>query len=114
MIRELTCIICPMGCNLTIEHENNEIKSINGFTCSRGKAYAESEFTNPVRTLTTTVKCENGEFLPVKTSQPIPKDKLFDAMKIINNCIAPLPIHAGDVIIDNVFGSSIVATKNIS
>lgn len=114
MIKELTCIICPMGCTLTVEHEGKEIKNISGFTCPRGKAYAESELTNPMRTLTTTVKCESGELLPVKTSSPIPKEKLFEAMEIVNNFICPLPIHVGDVIIDNVFGSSIVATKNIS
>ena len=41
--REMTCIICPMGCSLTVEMEGEEITSISGNTCKRGAAYAEAE-----------------------------------------------------------------------
>ena len=113
MKRELTCIVCPVGCTLNVTMENNEVTEVTGNTCPRGKIYAVSECTSPVRCVTTTVVCENGEILPVKTASPIPKDKIFEAMEIINNLHPILPISVGDVIIKDVFGSDIVAVKNL-
>lgn len=112
MKRELTCTVCPLGCSLTVEICDGKVESVSGNTCPRGKVYAEKECTNPVRTITSTVICEDGSVLPVKTESPIPKDKIFDAMKIINNISAHLPISIGDVIIEDVYGSKVVATKN--
>ena len=112
MIRELTCIVCPVGCCIRAEIIDGRVVSIEGNTCPRGKVYAENECTNPMRTLTTTVKCADGTVVPVKTSKPIPKDKIFDAMEIINKAVSVLPISVGDVIIENVFGSNIIAVAN--
>ena len=112
-MRELTCIVCPIGCTLKAEIEDGKVISVSGNTCPRGKVYAENECTSPVRTITTTVKCVTGEVVPVKTESPIPKDKIFEAMKIINNSHPVLPILVGDVIIEDVFGSKVVAVKNI-
>ena len=112
MKRELTCIVCPIGCSLTAEIENGKVVFVSGNTCPRGKVYAENECTNPTRTITTTIRLESGEILPVKTDRPIPKDKIFEAMKIINTASPLLPISAGDVIMDDVFGSKLVATKS--
>ncbi len=48
----------------------------------------------------------------VKTDRTIPEEKMAECMKIINNTIVPLPISVGDVIIEDVFGSDVVATQN--
>ncbi len=112
MIKNLTCIVCPIGCNLKVTVEDDKILSVEGNTCPRGGNYAVAEFTNPQRTVTTTIKCDNGEVLPVKTDRTIPKDKVFECMEIVNSSIAHLPISVGDVIINDVFGSNIVATAN--
>ena len=112
MKRELTCIVCPMGCPLTVDFEDGKIISVTGNTCPRGLSYAEIECLSPKRTITTTVKCSDGSVLPVKTDCAIPKDKIFECMKIINNSVAHLPVLVGDVIIENVFGSNVVATQN--
>ena len=112
MKKELTCIVCPIGCTLTAELEGNKVKSVSGNTCKRGETYAVNEFTNPLRTVTTTVKCRDGGVVPVKTQTPIAKDRVFEAMKIINNFVAPLPISVGDVIIEDVCGSKLVATAS--
>lgn len=112
MIRELTCIVCPIGCSLEAEIQDGKVISVKGNTCPRGKVYAENECINPMRTITTTVKCVDGTVVPVKTQQPISKGKVFDAMKIINKVNPTLPISVGDVIIEDVFGSSVIATAN--
>lgn len=111
MKRALTCIACPLGCALTIELDGKSIISIEGNTCKRGREYAISECTSPVRTVTTTMRCENGDLVPVKTKNPIPKDKVFEAMRVINSTTAKLPIKVGDVLIDDLFGSPVVATQ---
>ncbi len=111
MKRQLTCIVCPMGCSMEIELEGGEVIKVVGNTCPRGEKYAREECTNPMRTITSTVKCQDGSLLSVKTDRTIPKDKMFECMKIINNTITPLPVSVGDVIIKDVFGANIVATQ---
>ena len=113
MKRELTCIVCPVGCNLLVNIDENGEITVSGNTCPRGKVYAENECTAPMRTVTTTVRCKTGEILAVKTESPIPKDKIFEAMKIINKACPVLPISIGSVIIEDVFGSSVVAAGNL-
>ena len=113
MNRTLTCIVCPIGCELSVELSDKEVVSVKGNTCKRGESYAISECTYPVRTVTSTVRCKNGDMLSVKTDKPIPKDKIFECMKIINSLHPHLPISVGDVIIENVFGCNIVSTQNL-
>ena len=114
MDKKLTCIVCPIGCSLSIVLDDNKnVIDVKGNTCPRGKDYAINECINPVRVVTSTIKLDDGRIIPVKTNRPIPKDKIFDCMEIINGYIASSPINIGDVIISNVFGADIVATKNI-
>ena len=62
MIRELTCIVCPRGCQLKVElDEKGAVLNVEGFTCPRGKQYAVDECTHPMRTITSTVRAANGE-----------------------------------------------------
>ncbi len=112
MKRELTCIVCPMGCGLTVTLENGAVTEVTGNTCPRGKKYAETECTNPMRTITSTMRTADGGLVSVKTDRTIPKGKMMECMQKINGEIAPLPISVGDVIIEDVFGSNVVATEN--
>lgn len=111
---ELTCIVCPIGCTLTaVQDENGAIASVTGNTCPRGKVYAENELLHPVRTLTTTVAVKGqSKPLPVKTDKPIPKDKLFAAMQIVNSLCADVPVRIGDVLYTDLFGANLVATAS--
>ena len=65
MTKKLTCIVCPMGCQLKVELDGKRVVSVEGYTCKRGLAYAETEFTAPMRTLTTTAPVEGGGVVPV-------------------------------------------------
>lgn len=113
MQRKLTCIVCPLGCDLTVELENGAVKSVSGNTCPRGKTYAENECTHPVRVVTSVVRSKSGVMIPVKTLKAIPKENVFGAIKIINKTFPQLPISSGDVIIEDVFGSPVIATKSV-
>lgn len=104
--RKLTCIVCPRGCDLTINLEDDgKIIDITGHTCPRGKVYAENECTNPQRTLTSTVACEGGGVIPVKTSTTIPKAMIFDAMKEISAIVAPNDAKIGDILVKDFLGT---------
>ena len=113
MQRQLTCIVCPMGCTLNVTLEDKKVINVSGNTCPRGKVYAENECTNPVRTITTIIATNTEKMLPVKTLKPIPKEKIKNAMEIINKAVALLPIRVGDVIIEDVIGSPLVATRSL-
>ena len=87
--RELTCVVCPAGCRMTVTlDDGGTVLEVEGNTCARGKNYAVSEITHPVRTLTSTVPlvtAEGEKMLPVRTDKAIPKEKLFEAMEIIRS-----------------------------
>lgn len=110
--RQMTCIICPMGCSITVRMEGQEIAEISGNTCKRGAAYAEAEVRHPERTVTTTMRCEDGRMLSVKTDRPIPKDRVMECMDTIGRHVAAVPVSIGDILIEDVFGSNVVATEN--
>lgn len=116
MIRELTCIQCPMGCPLKVEIEDGKVISVTGNTCPRGKVYAEKEVTAPTRTVTSTVAVNGGEraVVAVKTAGDVPKELIFKCMEEINGASVDAPVHIGDVIVKNVCssGTDVVATAD--
>ncbi len=114
MERELVCIICPRGCRLKVCGDaDNPV--VSGNSCKRGEIYAKEECTNPVRTLTSSVRIANRKNITVsvKTSAPIPKDKLFEAMEQIRKITVNAPVNSGDVLMENIFSAKLVATKSI-
>ena len=115
MTEILTCINCPMGCELTVEVEDGKVVSVSGNTCKRGELYAESEITAPTRTITTTVISAEGRPVPVKTAQPVPKDKIFECTAAIKALKVNLPVKVGQVLADDLLGtgSQVVATKSV-
>ena len=116
MIRELTCIVCPKGCQLKVELEDKKVISVTGNTCKRGVTYAETECIAPMRTLTTTAAVEGGGVVPVKTDKTIPKELLFDAMKEVNAVRVKADAKLGDVVIENLLGTgaNVVTTRNVA
>lgn len=115
--KELTCIGCPMGCQVTVELENGEILSVKGNTCAIGDKYARNEVLHPERTVTSTVVVDGGDKprVSVKTAGNIPKNRIFDCMKEIDAVRVQAPVKIGDIMIENVVdsGVNVVATRNI-
>jgi CxxC motif-containing protein len=115
-MKELVCIVCPNGCSMMIEEMGTSIK-VTGNRCKRGEEFAISELNHPMRTICSTVKTNFPSIpvLPVRVSEEIPKDRIFDVMKEINKVVVTKPISIGDIIIENVLGLhvNIIATSNI-
>ena len=114
----IICIRCPKGCHITVTHDDDrKIQSIEGFSCPRGEEYAQTEFTNPVRVFTSTVRVKGGDLdlLPVKTNGSIPKPMMMDAARESCRIEIEAPVKIGDVIQSNFCGTGIdlVAARNI-
>ncbi len=117
--RELTCIGCPLGCQISVSlSDEGTVETITGNTCPRGEAYAREEVTAPARTVTSTVAVSGGDKprCSVKTAQDIPKGKIFDVMTEIDRVRAQAPLHIGDVVLRDVCdtGVDVIATRNIA
>jgi len=117
MKREYTCIICPNGCQISVEYEGTSIKNIKGDECPKGKNYVKNEITNPLRIFTGSVLVENGDFslVAVKTPVPIPKKYLKKVGEITRRIKVEAPIEIGRVVASNLLGENInlVATRKI-
>ena len=74
-----TCIMCPMGCSLTVEEKNDQI-TVKGNGCPRGEKYGKAEYSHPERVVTTLLKKVSGGVVSVKTDRPVPKDKIADLL----------------------------------
>ncbi len=112
----LTCIRCPMGCQLLVTVEGGEV-TVTGNTCPRGADYGRQEVISPVRTVTSTVRVTGGQLpvVSVKTAGDVPKDKVFDVMRDIRSASVYAPVKIGDVIVRNAGGTGIdvLATKTV-
>jgi CxxC motif-containing protein len=107
-MRNITCTVCPMGCSLVVSKVDGEYK-VEGNTCKRGAKYGVEEVTNPRRVITTTVKLNGGylNLLPVKTNDSVPKELMFDIMKLLDKVLVNAPVSVGDVIIKDILGTGV-------
>ena len=117
MKKEIICTVCPRGCHIMVEGDGEKVLTAEGYSCKRGLEYANTEYAHPVRILTTTVKIAGvqNDLLPVRSSQPVPKEKLFECMDVIRTTAVKLPVKRYDVVIPNICGTGvdIVATKTL-
>jgi CxxC motif-containing protein len=114
---ELTCICCPMGCQMQLEIEAGAISEVEGNKCKIGPKYARQEFADPRRMLSTTVACLGGLWprLPVKTAEAIPKGLMCEIARSLHFLSVTSPVEIGAVIVENVCGTGInvVATRSM-
>ncbi len=116
-IKQLTCITCPIGCLLSVTtDEEGKPLHVSGNGCKRGRSYAISELTHPVRTLTTTLRVGNrdGKRVSVKTDRPIPRERLIEAICALSAQAPCAPIRVGDILLPDLLGvCDLVATEEI-
>ena len=115
--RNMTCIICPMGCTMEVELEEGKVISVKDNGCRRGAEYAAKELQNPTRTLTTTIAVEGGDLpvVPVKSAGEVPKKMLLQSMEVVRRARCKAPVKRGDILIHDILGTgvNIVACADI-
>lgn len=116
MKRHLTCIICPMGCQLEISGGGEDMK-VSGNACRRGEEYAKKELTFPLRTLTCTVAVQGGDrpLVSAKTAGEIPKKSLLGSMQFVRRLTVSAPVKNGDVLVRDFMqsGVNLVACEDV-
>lgn len=116
-IEEITCIICPRGCKIQIVIKDDKIVDVTGFACPNGREYAIEEVKSPGRIVMSVVKCVGGDIptVSVKTSKPVPKEKMLDVMEDLSKIEVKPPVNIEDTIIENVAGTqaNVVATRPV-
>jgi len=109
---DFICICCPRGCHL---HVTKDLK-VSGNFCPRGAKYGLQEATSPERVLTSTVAIKGARLplCPVKSLRPIPKGKIFEAMKEVDAVSIEAPVSEGDVIIPSLAGTGIPLVSTLA
>ncbi|MDR0569382.1 MAG: DUF1667 domain-containing protein [Spirochaetaceae bacterium] len=116
-MRSLTCIVCPVGCSLTVSAE--PALAVAGNACPRGAVYAQEEIRAPKRVVTATCALSPGPHglkrLPVKTAQACPKALIRELLADLYRLTLQAPLKAGDVIIPDWRGTgvNVVAARTI-
>jgi len=115
---QFSCVVCPTSCVGNAEWDEIELQNTDHAQCKLAWDYVRGEIFDPRRTLTTTVRIEDGELplVSVKTDPPVPKGKVFEIMQHLAHVAVQAPVNIGDVLVSNVLGtgSNIVATKKIA
>ena len=112
---ELTCVVCPNGCLLTVWQEDGATH-VEGAACKNGVRYGETELTDPRRVLTTSVAV-NGGTLPlvsVRSTAPIQKRYLKDAVAALRHVSIDAPVRIGDLVYeDPSMELTLLASRNV-
>jgi CxxC motif-containing protein len=117
-ITHYLCIECPLGCRLEVEEDaDGSIVEVRGFSCRKGKKFAEREHTDPRRMVTATVAIGGGMWprLPVRTTTAVPKDRIWDVVKVLRSISVQSPVLVGDVIVADIAGTGVdvVASRDM-
>jgi len=121
MKKELICVICPNGCELQAdvlqEEDGLNVKDVTGNLCEKGPEWVKQEIVNPMRTISSSVLVEGGDFplASVRTDAPISLKDIFQVMVEIKKIKMKAPVRIGDVVIKNVadLPCNILATRNV-
>jgi CxxC motif-containing protein len=106
-----------MSCSLELKEEDGKVLEVTGNDCKVGARYAEEEFTDPRRVVTTTVGVLGGvlPLLPVRTETAIPKRLIWDAVNQIADVVVDAPVKNGQRLLRDVAGTGVdvIATRDL-
>ena len=127
-IKQLTCIVCPIGCRISVDKQNmqsnQEIQDdqdcrfvFSGNRCDRGADFAAKEMTAPTRSLATTVRTVFPEMpvLSVRTNGEIRKEKIPEIIRELAQVIITKKIGIGEIVVADIAGTDcdIIATSTM-
>ncbi len=106
---KVKCVRCPKGCDITVKVSEGKVLEISGNGCPLGVEYAKQEAIDPRRVVCTTIKILGARYprLPVRTKDPVPKDKIFEVISALRGIVVEAPIKGGQVILEDVAGTGV-------
>jgi CxxC motif-containing protein len=97
---ELTCIVCPIGCRMTVDRTADGQIAVSGNRCKRGAAYAQEEFQDPRRVVTGTCAISGADAarLPVRSTNGVPVDQVSVFLRAMYELRFSAPVKRGDLL----------------
>ena len=117
MSESIICILCPLGCNMSVQTDGKKVIDVQGNKCKKGAVHAEREILAPVRILTTTIRTDNTEtpLLPVRSNREIPRERLMECMRLLSKQAVSGPVTLGQAVMENILGlgADMVACRSL-
>ena len=112
----LICIRCPRGCRLSAVKLDDSTWQIGGNQCPLGEKYGKQEMTDPRRVVTAVIKTsdKNTPYIPVRTDQPYPKDRIPALLNRLYKMEIALPVTLGQVLLPDIenTGINVIASES--
>jgi NADPH-dependent 2,4-dienoyl-CoA reductase/sulfur reductase-like enzyme/CxxC motif-containing protein len=116
MTKNMVCFICPKSCLLSVQEIDDEILVKNN-RCDRGAEFAVKELGDPERTLTSTMRVNNGALplVSIRSETPVKKTELKDLVRCFDGMTVDAPVSSGDVLFSAIGknGVNIIATRSV-
>ncbi len=115
-VDRLTCILCPVGCELEIRRADRGL-DVQGQQCEKGIGFATEEVLYPRRNLATSVPVKGSEtrLVSVRLSDRVPREMIFPILAEIGKLRPEAPVRRGQVLIADVLGTGVdvIATRTV-
>ncbi len=116
-VDRLTCVLCPVGCELEIGRDAAGELHVDGNQCDKGVPFALEEILRPKRNLATSVPVRGtaAKMVSVRLSAPVPREMLFPILAEIAKLRPEAPVRRGQVLIADVLGTGadVIATRTV-
>jgi CxxC motif-containing protein len=115
-VDRLTCILCPIGCELEITRSERGL-DVRGNQCEKGIDFATEEVLYPKRNLATSVPVRGSQtrLVSVRLSDRVPREMIFPILREIAKLRPEPPVRRGEVLIADVLGTGVdvIATRTV-
>jgi CxxC motif-containing protein len=116
-VDRLTCVLCPVGCELEIGRDASGELHVDGNQCDKGVPFAVEEILRPKRNLATSIPVRGtaAKMVSVRLSVAVPREMLFPVLAEIAKFRPEAPVSRGQVLIADVLGTGadVIATRSV-
>ncbi len=117
VLDRLTCVLCPVGCELEVRKDGDGELDVQGNQCDKGVPFAVEEILRPKRNLATSVPIRNtaAKMVSVRLSDRVPREMIFPILAEIAKLRPEVPVRRGQVLITDVLGTGVdvIATRTV-
>jgi CxxC motif-containing protein len=118
LVDRLTCVLCPVGCELEIGKDAAGEIQVQGNQCDKGLPFAVEEVLRPKRNLATSVPLRGtaSRMVSVRLTRTVPREMIFPILKEISKLRPEAPVRRGQVLIADVLGTGadVIATRTVA
>ena len=117
VVDRLTCVLCPVGCELEVRKDEAGELDVRGNQCDKGVPFAVEEVLRPRRNLATSIPVRGtaSKMVSVRLSGPVPREMIFPILAEIARLRPEAPVRRGQVLIADVLGTGVdvIATRTV-